>query len=113
VVNRGDKRMPVALQSPLPRRMAGLPANNEKPLDHLRPVKRPRRAKYRPARPGWTAQAPTAGRAYDRRVELPRVLPLWPHEIEDETPDGRQRIVAKLRRALRAERRRGIAGHWT
>jgi hypothetical protein len=44
---------------------------------------------------------------------LPRVLPLWPHEVEDESPEGRRRILAKLRRALRAERRRGIAGHWT
>jgi hypothetical protein len=54
-----------------------------------------------------------AARPYDRRVELPRVLPLWPHEIEDDTPQGRNRIISKLRRALRAERRRGIAGHWT
>jgi hypothetical protein len=52
-------------------------------------------------------------RPYERRTELPRVLPLWPHEVEDESPEGRRRILAKLRRALRAERRRGIAGHWT
>lgn len=50
---------------------------------------------------------------YDRRVELPRALPLWPHEIEDASLDGRQRMVARLARALRAERRRGVAGHWT
>lgn len=50
---------------------------------------------------------------YDRRLELPRALPLWPHELDDETPEGRRRIVGKLYRALRAERRRGIAGHWT
>lgn len=51
--------------------------------------------------------------AYDRRVAIARVLALWPHELEDESPAARQRIVAKLRRALRAERRRGVAGHWT
>jgi hypothetical protein len=51
--------------------------------------------------------------AYDRRRILARLLPLWPHELEDESPEGRRRILAKLRRALRAERRRGIAGHWT
>lgn len=52
-------------------------------------------------------------RAYDRCTELARVLPLWPHELADESPIGRLRIISKLRRALRAERRRGIAGHWT
>lgn len=55
----------------------------------------------------------TCPRSYDRRTELPRVLPLWPHELDDESPDGRLSIVCKLRRALRAERRRGVAGHWT
>ena len=50
---------------------------------------------------------------YDRRIDLPRVLPLWPHEIADDSVCGREKIVAKLARALRAERRRGLAGHWT
>jgi hypothetical protein len=54
---------------------------------------------------------PTA--TYDRRTELARILPLWPAELADDSPRGRQLILAKLRRALRAERRRGIAGHWT
>jgi len=52
-------------------------------------------------------------RPYDRRTELPGVLPLWPHELDDESLEGRRRILGKLRRALRAERRRGLAGHWT
>ncbi len=50
---------------------------------------------------------------YDRCIELSRILPLWPHEIADDSVCGRERIVAKLARALRAERRRGLAGHWT
>lgn len=54
-----------------------------------------------------------SSRSYDRRVELPRILPLWPHELADESLEGRRKIVCKLRRALRAERRRGVAGHWT
>jgi hypothetical protein len=58
-------------------------------------------------------RAVASPRSYDRRAELPRVLPLWPHELDDETSAGRRNIVCKLRRALRAERRRGIAGHWT
>ena len=56
---------------------------------------------------------PVAQRPYDRRRELPRILPLWPHELDDESPQARRAILAKLRRALRAERRRGVAGHWT
>lgn len=52
-------------------------------------------------------------RPYDRRKELARVLPLWPHEIEDDSRQTRARILGKLHSALRAERRRGIAGHWT
>lgn len=59
------------------------------------------------------ASSHISSRPYDRRVELPRILPLWPHELADESPEGRRNIVRKLRRALRAERRRGVAGHWT
>ena len=44
---------------------------------------------------------------------LSRLLPLWPHELADPSLEGRQRRVALLRRALRAERRRGLAGEWT
>ena len=50
---------------------------------------------------------------YDRRTTLCGVLALWPQEIEDDSLAGRLLIVAKLRRALRAERQRGLAGHWT
>jgi hypothetical protein len=46
-------------------------------------------------------------------TELAAVLPLWPHELADNSPRGRWLILAKLRRALRAERCRGLAGHWT
>ena len=70
-------------------------------------ARRPRRRNTAPAPP------PLTNRPYDRRRELPRVLPLWPHELDDESLQGRQLILARLRRALRAERRRGVAGHWT
>jgi hypothetical protein len=49
----------------------------------------------------------------DRRAALSRVLALWPHELDDLSAAGRRNLVAKLKRALRAERRRGVAGHWT
>ncbi len=51
--------------------------------------------------------------AYDRTGDLPRLLPLWPHEIADTSPEARHRLIQRLRRALREERRRGLAGHWT
>ena len=44
---------------------------------------------------------------------LARLLPLWPHELDDTSSAGRERRVALLRRALRLERQRGLAGHWT
>lgn len=47
-----------------------------------------------------------------RRLELARLVPLWPAEIDDLSLRGRQRLVGTLERALLAERRRGRAGHW-
>lgn len=73
------------------------------------PQRPPRRHRPTPSSP----LAEGSRRPYDRRSELPRVLPLWPQELDDESPEGRRRILARLQRALRAERRRGIAGHWT
>jgi len=51
--------------------------------------------------------------AYVRSRDLPRLLALWPREIADQSEEGRHRLLAKLRRALRAERRRARAGHWS
>ncbi len=45
--------------------------------------------------------------------DLGRLVPLWPSEIEDRSPAGRQRLLAALRKALRSERQRGLSGHWT
>jgi hypothetical protein len=50
---------------------------------------------------------------YQRQKDLPRLLALWPHEIKDETATGTRKIIARLRCALRAERQRGRAGHWS
>jgi hypothetical protein len=48
-----------------------------------------------------------------RDAQLQKLLPLWPHEIADRSFNGVARIVALLARALRSERQRGKAGHWT
>ncbi|MBL8564799.1 MAG: hypothetical protein JNM89_03680 [Hyphomicrobiaceae bacterium] len=44
---------------------------------------------------------------------MPRLTSLWPAELADRTRQGRARLVGRLRRALREERQRGLAGHWT
>ena len=44
---------------------------------------------------------------------LPRVLPLGPDDIYGPEPETTRAIVLKLARALRTERARGRAGHWT
>ncbi len=50
---------------------------------------------------------------YDRLRQLPRVLPVGPAELADDSDAARRKIVSRLARALRAERNRGRAGHWT
>ena len=50
--------------------------------------------------------------SYDRRRDLPRLLPLWPHEIEASSLGEHARLLARMRRALRIERQRGRGGHW-
>ena len=62
---------------------------------------------------GYHPAHPKDRQCYDRVRDLPGLLPLWPPEISDATPAARQRLVQKLRRALREERCRGLAGHWT
>jgi len=52
-------------------------------------------------------------RSYSRARDLPRLIALWPYELADFTPEGGTRILSKLRQALRAERRRARAGHWS
>lgn len=49
----------------------------------------------------------------ERRAELAALLPLWPRELADLSIAGRCHIVKTLERALRGERKRGRAGHWT
>ena len=51
--------------------------------------------------------------AYMRARDLPKLIALWPHELDDHSPEGRRRVLTKLRRALRAERRRALSGHWS
>lgn len=52
-------------------------------------------------------------RPYDRQRDLPRLVPVLAEDIGSPDLQHRLRIVAMLRRALRAERARARAGHWT
>lgn len=65
-----------------------------------------------PSRPAGQSKAKQPI-AYVRETDLPKLLPLWPWELEVRTPHDHMRLLARLRRALRAERQRGICGHWT
>jgi|LNFM01.1.fsa_nt_gb hypothetical protein len=55
----------------------------------------------------------SARRLYERRRDLPSVLPVWPHELEELSLDAHRALVSRLQRRLREERQRGIAGCWT
>ncbi len=66
---------------------------------------------------GWQAPA-TSERQHEkihdaRTRALSRLIPLWPKEISAADTASALKVVATLERALRAERRRGRAGHWS
>lgn len=51
--------------------------------------------------------------SYDRRRVLPRLIAIDPSELERGGATLDKDIRRRLARALRAERRSGLAGHWT
>lgn len=55
------------------------------------------------------------GRAQPARDarELGRLAALWPWEMQGARREDRLRLLSRLRMALRQERRRGQAGHWS
>ena len=61
----------------------------------------------------YATMAKAGSRYYVRPRDLPKLIALWPCELEDASEAGSLRIIAKLRRALRAERRRALSGHWS
>lgn len=75
----------------------------------------PINVEFDPGRAGRAYRSTIARGAepYDRARHLPRVLPVGPDDIADNSQAGRRLIVRRLARALRAERNRGRAGHWT
>lgn len=61
----------------------------------------------------FARMADAGSRCYLRERDLPKLIALWPREVEDRTLPGSLLIVGKLRRALRAERNRARRGHWS
>ena len=61
----------------------------------------------------YGGMAEASARRYQRARDLPKLIALWPRELEDQSLPGGLRILAKLRRALRAERARATSGHWS
>ena len=74
-------------------------------------AERPRRTK-RDARGPHPAPT-TALDGWDRTLMLPRLIPVGPEELADDGRDGRRAILRRLAAALRSERMRGRAGHWS
>jgi hypothetical protein len=69
-------------------------------------------ARASPVAEGRRSQAGHRNTRYLRARDLPRLLPLWPHEIETSSASEHAVLLARMRRALRIERQRGLAGHW-
>jgi hypothetical protein len=90
------------------------PRGSENVRQKLQHQIRARRARGRATAKGMFGTMAEAGAAaYSRARDLPKLIALWPHELDDESQEGMFRVLGKLRRALRAERRRGLASHWS
>ena len=50
---------------------------------------------------------------YRRKQHLPRVLPIAGELLDAVSDTDRRALLARIARALRHERNRGRAGHWT
>jgi len=60
----------------------------------------------------YARMAEADARRYERSRDLVSLIALWPKEAQDHSLAGTTLIVEKLEKALRAERRRGLSGHW-
>src|SRR5438045_5079672 len=80
---------------------------------HSRILRRRKRVEPRASEPMFDMLVARGIEPYQRERHLPRVLPIGPDELGDLSESGRRSILRRLARALRAERNRGRAGHWT
>ncbi len=76
----------------------------------------PRLGQERLRRSAETAIARTlraGAQVYERLRDLPKLTRLDPRDLAIENVEGAEAILARLKRALRAERNRARSGHWT
>lgn len=73
----------------------------------------PRRSLELAARSALARVVANGASAYDRERVLPRLLPVAPADLAPDDAATARRICLMLARALRRERNRGRAGHWT
>ena len=71
------------------------------------------RALRQAARCGLAAVIEKGVEGWDRRRMLPRLIPIGPEELLDESHAGRLAVLKRIASALRGERTRGRAGHWS
>lgn len=64
-------------------------------------------------RPCVHARSPRSKQPLPISSDISKLVALWPWEREPAGRDGMMRLLARLRRAARDERRRGLAGHWS
>lgn len=64
-------------------------------------------------KPGIQSAATARPPGYERLRDLPRLMPLFADELTTPTLAAHRRLLDLIRRALRAERNRGIAGAWS
>ena len=84
---------------------------NERPLRGGRERREARKESI--AKRVFGPMAEAGAEVYLRPRDLPKLIALWPHELGDHSLEGCRRVIAKLRRALKAERRRALSGHWS
>jgi hypothetical protein len=65
------------------------------------------------ARGAFAATVRAGAASYRRERMLPGLVGLWPRDLRGEEPEATRCIVRRLAAALRAERNRGRAGHWS
>ena len=70
-------------------------------------------AMHRPAATALACTIKAGAKDYDRARDLPALIRCDPFAGIPESADGVAAIVARLERALRAERNRARSGHWT
>jgi hypothetical protein len=63
---------------------------------------------------GWRTFEPASVLVYERDRDLPRLVPCWPAELAaaEASAEGHLNLIGRIRRAVRRERRNGVAGSW-